>query len=244
MEFLDFLPPQMRDPVLFAVPFFLLLLILEWTAARKLEHAGRTAAGTGAYHAPRRVGEHLDGAGVDGHHGCVEVPGAARLRRDLRLSRAMAPVGDAVVHVGDRDRRRRPAVLPVSPDRAPGPADLGDTPGAPLQRVLQLRDRAAAEVEQQRRDPDVDSVAAVGCSAVDGVLQLLDQPDLPVLGAHRAHRQALAARSSSSSTRRRTTGCTTAWTASTWTRTTAASSSSGTGCSAPSSPRCSGRTTA
>ena len=27
----------MRDPVLFAIPFFLFLLILEWTAARKLE---------------------------------------------------------------------------------------------------------------------------------------------------------------------------------------------------------------
>jgi sterol desaturase/sphingolipid hydroxylase (fatty acid hydroxylase superfamily) len=38
--FLDVLPPQMRDPVLFAVPFFLLLLIIEWTAARKLEHIG------------------------------------------------------------------------------------------------------------------------------------------------------------------------------------------------------------
>jgi sterol desaturase/sphingolipid hydroxylase (fatty acid hydroxylase superfamily) len=37
-EFLDVLPPQMRDPVLFAIPFFLLLLIVEWTAARKLEH--------------------------------------------------------------------------------------------------------------------------------------------------------------------------------------------------------------
>jgi sterol desaturase/sphingolipid hydroxylase (fatty acid hydroxylase superfamily) len=36
--FLDVLPAQMRDPVLFAVPFFLLLLIIEWTAARKLEH--------------------------------------------------------------------------------------------------------------------------------------------------------------------------------------------------------------
>ena len=32
------LPPQMRDPVLFAIPFFLLLLIIEWTAARKLQH--------------------------------------------------------------------------------------------------------------------------------------------------------------------------------------------------------------
>ena len=37
-DFLSVLPPQMRDPVLFAVPFFLLLLIIEWTAARKLEH--------------------------------------------------------------------------------------------------------------------------------------------------------------------------------------------------------------
>ncbi|ANI40062.1 sterol desaturase--like protein [Mycolicibacterium vaccae ATCC 25954] len=49
VEFLDFLPPQMREPVLFAVPFFLLLLILEWTAARKLEHA-EDRPGTGAYH--------------------------------------------------------------------------------------------------------------------------------------------------------------------------------------------------
>src|ERR1700722_19165387 len=31
----------MRDPVLFAIPFFLLLLILEWTAARKLERIER-----------------------------------------------------------------------------------------------------------------------------------------------------------------------------------------------------------
>jgi sterol desaturase/sphingolipid hydroxylase (fatty acid hydroxylase superfamily) len=46
--FLSVLPTQMRDPVLFAVPFFLLLLILEWTAARKLEHlenAERPASG-------------------------------------------------------------------------------------------------------------------------------------------------------------------------------------------------------
>src|SRR6202008_3924708 len=38
------LPSQMRDPVLFAIPFFLLLLMLEWTAARKLERI--EAAGT------------------------------------------------------------------------------------------------------------------------------------------------------------------------------------------------------
>src|ERR1700741_984406 len=34
----------MRDPVLFAIPFFLLLLILEWTAARKLERLETAAA--------------------------------------------------------------------------------------------------------------------------------------------------------------------------------------------------------
>jgi len=35
---LSVLPPPMRDPVLFAVPFFLLFLTIEWTAARRLEH--------------------------------------------------------------------------------------------------------------------------------------------------------------------------------------------------------------
>ena len=55
--FLSVLPPQTRDPVLFAIPFFLLLLVLEWTAARKLERIesdGADAAhvqrpGPGAY---------------------------------------------------------------------------------------------------------------------------------------------------------------------------------------------------
>jgi sterol desaturase/sphingolipid hydroxylase (fatty acid hydroxylase superfamily) len=53
VEFLDFLPPQMRDPVLFAIPFFLLLLIIEWTAARKLEHlvSEDGTPANGAYHA-------------------------------------------------------------------------------------------------------------------------------------------------------------------------------------------------
>ena len=46
----------MRDPVLFAIPFFLVLLILEWTAARKLERIEQEARiaqsdrpGSGAY---------------------------------------------------------------------------------------------------------------------------------------------------------------------------------------------------
>ncbi len=48
-QFLDVLPPQMRDPVLFAVPFFVLLLIIEWTAARTLDHLEQDRAPTGAY---------------------------------------------------------------------------------------------------------------------------------------------------------------------------------------------------
>ena len=47
--FLDVLPPQMRDPVLFAIPFFLLLLIVEWTAARKLERIESDRPPSGAY---------------------------------------------------------------------------------------------------------------------------------------------------------------------------------------------------
>jgi sterol desaturase/sphingolipid hydroxylase (fatty acid hydroxylase superfamily) len=52
--FLSVLPPQMRDPVLFAIPFFLLLLSLEWTAARKLESvetdgSDRPRPASGAY---------------------------------------------------------------------------------------------------------------------------------------------------------------------------------------------------
>ncbi|WP_163801975.1 sterol desaturase family protein [Mycolicibacterium sediminis] len=39
----------MRDPVLFAIPFFLLLLIVEWTAARKLDHLEDDRAPSGAY---------------------------------------------------------------------------------------------------------------------------------------------------------------------------------------------------
>ena len=47
---LGVLPAQMRDPVLFAVPFFLVLLILEWTAARKLEQLEAGRPPSGAFH--------------------------------------------------------------------------------------------------------------------------------------------------------------------------------------------------
>ena len=34
----DVLPPLMHDPVTFAIPFFLILLIIEWVSAGKLAH--------------------------------------------------------------------------------------------------------------------------------------------------------------------------------------------------------------
>lgn len=43
------LPGPMRDPVIFAVPFFLLLLSLEWFAARKLEQVESDAVPAGSY---------------------------------------------------------------------------------------------------------------------------------------------------------------------------------------------------
>lgn len=45
--FLPWLPAQLRDPVLLAIPFFLLLLTLEWTAARRLKQiSDRPAPGS------------------------------------------------------------------------------------------------------------------------------------------------------------------------------------------------------
>jgi sterol desaturase/sphingolipid hydroxylase (fatty acid hydroxylase superfamily) len=43
---LSVLPPPMRDPVLFAVPFFVLLLAIEWAAARRLDDEDRPAPGS------------------------------------------------------------------------------------------------------------------------------------------------------------------------------------------------------
>jgi sterol desaturase/sphingolipid hydroxylase (fatty acid hydroxylase superfamily) len=46
------LPPLMHDPVTFAVPFFLILLVIEWAAARKLAHTDNERAASGAYLRP------------------------------------------------------------------------------------------------------------------------------------------------------------------------------------------------
>lgn len=46
-DVLSAMPSPMRDPVLFAIPFFVLLLMLEWAAARKLEHTDADGAESG-----------------------------------------------------------------------------------------------------------------------------------------------------------------------------------------------------
>ena len=50
--FSDVLPPLMHDPVTFAIPFFLILLIIEWAAAGRLAHEEAERAPAGAYLKP------------------------------------------------------------------------------------------------------------------------------------------------------------------------------------------------
>ena len=45
----EVLPPLMHDPVMFAVPFFLLLLVIEWSMAGRLAHLDAERAPAGAY---------------------------------------------------------------------------------------------------------------------------------------------------------------------------------------------------
>ena len=67
------LPPLMHDPVMFAIPFFLLLLIIEWAAARKLAHTEAEQRARRGLPEARRVGQHLDGPGVDRHQRGAEL---------------------------------------------------------------------------------------------------------------------------------------------------------------------------
>ena len=61
------LPPLMHDPVTFAVPFFLLLLIIEWAAAASSPTPRTERAAVGRLPEARRVGQHLDGPGLGRH---------------------------------------------------------------------------------------------------------------------------------------------------------------------------------
>ncbi|MFV0494523.1 sterol desaturase family protein [Mycobacterium sp.] len=82
------LPAPMRDPVLFAIPFFLVLLTLEWSAARKLEKVeARSATGAEAEHT---LSEHT----LSEHTSSRALPGAF-LVRDSVASMSMGLVSIA-----------------------------------------------------------------------------------------------------------------------------------------------------
>ena len=74
--FSDVLPPLMHDPVTFAIPFFLLLLIIEWAAARKLAHTEAERAPAGAYLTGKYQGEwagEAPGGACGAGSGCGDV---------------------------------------------------------------------------------------------------------------------------------------------------------------------------
>ena len=48
----DVLPPMMHDPVTYAIPFFLIMLIIEWVSAGKLVHDEAERAPAGSYLRP------------------------------------------------------------------------------------------------------------------------------------------------------------------------------------------------
>src|SRR5258705_11180390 len=78
--FEDVLPPLMHDPVTFAVPFFLLLLIIEWAAARKLAHTEAEQAPPGGYLRPdagARIWMGLGSAGTSGGLNGIALLGSA-----------------------------------------------------------------------------------------------------------------------------------------------------------------------
>ena len=181
---------------MFAVPFFLLLLIIEWTAARKLApHREPSATASGAYLIAATHGPASRWAWCRSATSAVmERSSRSWLCRDLRLCRAVAPARQRMVHVGDRHRRRGPACSTSYHRIAHRVRLIWATHQAHhSSEYFNFATALRQKWNNSGDDPAVDSVAAVGRSAVDGVRQLLDQPDLPVLDPHRTHRQAVAA---------------------------------------------------
>ena len=199
------------------------------TAARKLQditddaHRRHPAACfRGPPDSARLVGEHLDGNGVDPHAWGVRgvLGGCWGMRRSTAISRrgtcpppsgtrwAVAILGvDLLFYTYHRTAHR--VRLIWATHQAHHSSQYYNFADSPSVTVV---------VEQQRRrEPDVDPVAAVGHSAVDGVREFLDQPGLPVLDRHRTYRPSSGGQSNSSSTPRRTIGCTMAWTRNIWT---------------------------
>ena len=221
--FSDVLPPLMHDPVTFAIPFFLLLLIIEWAAARKLVHTEAERPPAGRLPEARRVGQHLDGPGVGRHQRghqrsspCWATPRSTSTsprgtcRPPQWYTWVIAIVGvDLLYYIYHRIAHR--VRLIWATHQAHHSSQYFNFATALRQKWNISGDiflRACCRCSVFRRG---------SCSPASRSTSSISSGSIPSAS------ESSGGQSNSSSTRRRTTGCTTAWTSSTWTRTTAAS---------------------
>ena len=187
---MDELLDPMTNPVTYAAPFFILTIFIELGGAE-------VARPRRQRHRLRAQGRaHVD---LDGRRLAVLPDRASRSPRSSATSRSSptsrrgtcppTPGGTGCCVIA----RARPRLLLAPPLLAPRAHRLGRPPGAPLQRVHELRHRAAAEVEPVVRVLLLAAAAAARLRAVDALRRVRRQPDLPVLRAHRDDRQDVAA---------------------------------------------------
>ena len=131
------------------------------------------------------------GTGVPRGGGGLEARHGGRVRRGLRAHAAAAVAGQPV-DVGAPVLRRRLPLLLLPPLAPRGPGAVGVARRPPLQRALQLLHRAAPALDAVHRAAVLAAAGPDRDAAVDDPAAALDQPRLPVLPAHRAHRQAAA----------------------------------------------------
>ena len=224
----------MAEVLYYAIPFFMLLLVVECLSYRHLQADGlvgyelrdsRTSLAMGLGNVIINVGWKF--AVLAAYAGLYELAPWHLPTDAWWVWVALFFADDLSYYWFHRVSPREPRVL-------------GQPRRPPLQPALQPEHGAAADVGADDLRAVLAVAAARGLRAVDGaagpgVVSLIYQFWHP----HRARSAGCRGRSRRCSTRRRTTACTTAPTSSTSTRTTAASSSSGTGCSARSSPRAS-----
>ena len=125
------------------------------------------------------------------HQRRLEVRRARRLRRALRAHAAAHP-DRRLVGLGAHLLRRRPRLLLVSPHQPRGARLLGQPRRPPLEPALQPLDRAAPDLGADDLPAVLAAARARRLPALDDPHPAGDQPHLPVLDPHRAHRPAAA----------------------------------------------------
>lgn len=195
--FFSALPEEMRDPVLFAIPCFLLLLILEWTAARKLESIETAATGqprpaSGAYLTRDSVASISMGlvsiATTAGWKSLALLGYAAiyaylapwQLSAHRWYTWVIAIVGVDLLYYSYHRIAHRVRLIWAT-HQAHHSSEYFN-----FATALRQKWNNSGEILMWVPLP------LMGLSPLDGVLQLVAELDLPVLGAHRADRQAAA----------------------------------------------------